>query len=94
MTFEEHLKQKLIAAFNPQFLEITNDSDQHRGHRESPQTEHSHFTIKMRSQDFVGISKIACHRLVYAVLEEELKSRIHALKLDLKSNEDYPILVI
>lgn len=84
MPIEESIKHKLINAFHPDFLEIINDSSRHAGHAGSPKTGASHFTIKMVSKVFKGKTRLECHRLVYAVLEEELKSGIHALQLDLQ----------
>lgn len=84
MMLEERMKQKLITAFSPQTLEIINDSHLHEGHITSPHTGQSHFTIKMTADAFKDKSRLECHRLVYAVLANELKSEVHALRLDLK----------
>lgn len=83
MAIEELMRQKLMKAFHPDFLEIINDSDRHARHAGSPKTGASHFTIKMDAEVFKGKSRLEKHRLVYAVLEEELKSGVHALQLDL-----------
>jgi len=85
MTFEESLKDKLQRGFDPEYLEVINDSSHHHGHAGSPNTGDSHFTIKMRAHAFAGKSKVACHRLIYALLDEELKTTIHALKLELSA---------
>jgi BolA protein len=83
-SIEESMKQKLMQAFAPDILEIINDSNRHARHAESPKTGASHFTIKMVAKVFKGKTRLEQHRLVYACLEEELKSGIHALQLDLK----------
>jgi BolA family transcriptional regulator, general stress-responsive regulator len=88
MDFEASLKRKLIDAFHPQHLEITNESAHHALHPSSPKTGTSHFIVKMTSAAFKGKSALERHRLVYQVLEEELKTHIHALQLELDEIDD------
>ena len=83
MAIEEILHEKLVTAFQPEFLEIINDSDKHMYHAGSPNTGASHFRIKMVAKAFKDKSRIEKHRLVYAVLADEIKAGIHALQLDL-----------
>ncbi|WP_347268090.1 BolA family protein [Paracoccus sp. (in: a-proteobacteria)] len=74
-----------LAALQPQELEITDESENHRGHagwREGGQT---HFRIRMRSAEFAGLSHVARHRLVHRTLGD-IVPRIHALVLDLSEN--------
>jgi stress-induced morphogen len=84
MAIEELIKQKLIKAFDPEYIEVINDSKRHLNHAGSPGTQASHFYIKMAASVFKGKSRLESHRLVYTVLDEELKSSIHALQLDLQ----------
>lgn len=42
-----------------------------------------HYEVTIVSQAFEGLMRIKRHRLVYDVLEEELKGPIHALTLQL-----------
>lgn len=42
-----------------------------------------HYEVVIVSQAFEGLMRIKRHRLVYDVLEEELKGPIHALTLQL-----------
>jgi BolA protein len=86
METEQLIREKLIEAFHPDFLEISNHSKAHANHAGSPKTEASHLHIKMKSALFKDKSKIECHRMVYKVLEQELKADVHALQLDLRSS--------
>ncbi len=79
MRVEEEITRKLQDAFAPEALEVVNDSHRHAGHGGSPGTGESHFTIKVVSDSFAGKSRVERHRMVNAVLAEELAGKIHAL---------------
>ena len=88
MTIEDEMRVKLETALNPQQLEIINESHLHSGHAGSPGTGHSHFRMKIVSSAFAGKSRIDRHRLVNEALKEELAGKIHALTLDLHSDDE------
>ncbi len=46
-----------------------------------------HFNAVVSAPAFVGISRIAQHRLVYDVFGAELGDRIHALSIQTKTSE-------
>ncbi|MGP9805476.1 BolA family protein [Paracoccus sp. NSM] len=71
-----------LSALEPTLLEVTDESESHRGHagfREGGQT---HFRIRMASPRLAGLSRIQRHRLVHATLGD-IVPRIHALALEL-----------
>lgn len=83
------IRAKLTRAFHPLRLDVINESHLHAGHRGSPGTGESHFRVLIVSPAFAGKSRLARHRLVNAILAEELKGKIHALALELHApNED------
>ena len=53
----------------------------HAGHASSPQTGESHFRVLVVSQAFQGKSRIERHRIVNAILADELKGGVHALAI-------------
>ena len=81
MTVEHSIKEKLTQAFAPEALDVVNDSHRHAGHAGSPGTGESHFSIKVVSDAFAGKSRLERHRMVNAVLAEELAGKIHALAI-------------
>lgn len=81
MTAEARLKEKLLVALKPVRLDVINESEQHAGHRSSPGTGESHFRILIVSDAFTGKSRVDRHRMVNAVLGDEVGGRIHALAL-------------
>ncbi len=81
MTAEQSMREKLIVGLNPTRLDIINESELHAGHRSSPGTGQSHFRILIVSDAFTGKSRVERHRVVNALLADELAGRIHALAL-------------
>ena len=80
-TIEQAIRHKLEAAFAPAELEIVNESHLHSGHQGSPGTGHSHFRVRIVSDAFRGLGRVACHRQVNDVLADELKQAVHALAI-------------
>lgn len=75
------MKEMLMVALEPVRLDVVNDSDRHAGHRSSPGTGESHYTVLVVSERFAGKSRIERHRLVNAALSDELKGGLHALAI-------------
>lgn len=83
MDMADVIRRKLDAALAPSVLEITDESERHRGHagwREGGQT---HFHVRIASPRFDGLSRVARHRLINQALADELVSSIHALRISI-----------
>ena len=78
---ESTIYKKLNDFFKPDYLEVINDSDKHKGHAGSPNTGNSHFSIKIKSVKLSSLSRVAGQRLIYDVLQDEMNSYIHALSI-------------
>ena len=76
-----NIKDKLTRAFQPQHLEVIDESHLHAGHAGSHPDGESHFRVKIVSPAFLGKSRVDTHRMVNDALKEELKSRVHALAI-------------
>lgn len=70
----------LQAAFQPAALEVIDDSHLHAGHAGA--REGRHFTVRIRSERFAGLNRVARHRLVYDALAAWMPRGIHALAID------------
>jgi BolA protein len=88
MSVEDQIREKLTRAFAPVALDVVNESHHHAGHAGSPGTGESHFRIKVVSAAFAGKSRLERHRMVNAVLADELSGRIHALAVTALTPED------
>ena len=76
----EVLRDKLTRALSPLELDITDDSDKHRGHKGAGGG--GHYSVRIVSAAFEGKSLVARHRLVYAAVAEEMRAAVHALAID------------
>lgn len=81
MSAEARMREKLIEGLSPIRLDIVNESELHAGHRGSPGTGESHFRILVVAEAFAGKSRVDRHRMVNALLADELAGRVHALAL-------------
>ena len=84
---KQQIEDKLRAAFNPNALEIIDDSASHAGHAGAPEGGESHFTVIIEAEAFTGQSRIARHRLVNQALAEELAGPVHALVIKANAPE-------
>lgn len=85
MRIADTMRDKLTAAFAPSLLVIEDDSGRHAGHSGAVRNDGSqgetHFSIKIVSDKFAGLSRVERQRRVYDILSEELADRVHALSL-------------
>ena len=80
------IERVLSAALQPTQLEVQDDSHLHAGHAGA--REGRHFTVRLTSARFDGLGRVARHRLVYAALQIEMSSSIHALAIEAKAPAD------
>lgn len=76
----EILRDKLTRALAPAELDITDDSEKHRGHKGAGGG--GHYSVRIVSAAFEGKTLVARHRLVYAAVADEMRGAVHALALD------------
>ena len=69
----------LRAALAPTALEVIDDSHLHAGHAGA--REGRHYTVRITSGRFVGMSRVARHRLIYDALQLLFPRGIHALSV-------------
>jgi BolA family transcriptional regulator, general stress-responsive regulator len=81
MSLQARMREKLMPALNPTRLDVVNESQQHAGHSSSPGTGESHFRVLIVADAFSGKSRVDRHRIVNAVLRDELKDGVHALAI-------------
>lgn len=82
------IRRKIEEAFRPINVEVEDQSALHAGHAGSRPGGETHFHISIVSTAFDGMSRLARQRAVYALFAEELKDRVHALSLDLKTPKE------
>lgn len=85
MSVAGSIEDKLRAAFDVQWLELDNESDQHSG----PPGRESHFRLVLVSGAFEGQRPVKRHQAVYGVLDDELKGPVHALSMHLFTPQEW-----
>ena len=81
MSVTERVREKLTEALNPIELDIVDESAKHAGHAGARPEGETHFHVRIVSARFEGLTRIERQRLVHGVLEDELRTRVHALSL-------------
>jgi intracellular septation protein len=77
----QRLRERLVTRFAPAQLTIEDESHLHAGHAGAADG-HSHFRVTIVAEAFRGIPAVARHRLVYAAVDDLMKTDIHALAIE------------
>ena len=77
----DRIRDSLEQAFKPELLEITDDSAKHAGHAGASPEGETHFTVRIISEAFEGLSRVQLQRAINMVLAPEFESGLHALSL-------------
>lgn len=81
MTVARTIEQKLTAAFEPEQLEVIDESHLHAGHAGHRPGGETHYRVRITSPRFAGKTRLERHRMVNAVLADELSGGVHALAI-------------
>lgn len=76
---------RLNSALSPARIELTDDSEQHRGHGGYHPAGESHFRLAIESPAFAGKNRVQRQRMVYAALGDLMQARVHALSIRAKA---------
>jgi len=78
---ESLLRQRLESRFTPSVLIIQDESHLHAGHAGAAGGQ-GHFRVTIVAEAFRGMPPVARHRLVYAAVDDLLRTDIHALAIE------------
>jgi BolA family transcriptional regulator, general stress-responsive regulator len=79
----DRLQEVLQQALSPTALEVQDDSHLHAGHAGA--LEGRHFTVRVVSAAFNGLTRVARHRLVYDAARTLIAEGIHALAIEART---------
>lgn len=74
---QRSIEARLVAAFSPTLLEVTNESDMHS----VPPGSESHFRVLVVTDQFDGQPLVKRHRGINKALQAELDAGLHALSI-------------
>ena len=80
----DRMAERLRERLQPTALEVLDESWQHAGHAGANGTGFgTHFKVRLASPQFAGKPRVACHRLVYAALQDFIdRDGVHALVIE------------
>ena len=85
MNVQSQIETKLAKGLTLQHLEVVNESNNHN----VPPGSESHFKVVAVAPEFAGKTLINRHRMINAILADELKSQIHALAMHTYTEEEW-----
>jgi BolA protein len=88
MNIKDRIQAKLEAGLDPVRLDIEDESHLHAGHAGARAGGETHYRINVTSPRFSGMGRIARHRMVYALLADEIAQGVHALALHTQAPEE------
>lgn len=77
----DRIRDLLTEAFEPESLEISDDSAKHAGHAGASPEGETHFTVTLVSGAFEGLSRVQVQRAVNMVMAKEFETGLHALSI-------------
>lgn len=85
MSTRDTISAKLTAAFSPDFLNVIDESDKHKGHGGWREGGETHFRVQIAATAFESMNRVARHRAINEILAEELAGGVHALALEIRA---------
>ena len=82
MSVRDQIAEKLSVKFAPSHLEVIDESEKHRGHGGYREGGETHFRVRIASEKFDGMTRVAQHRAVMETVDAELKAGVHALAIE------------
>ena len=82
------ISNALEMAFAPGDLLVKDQSHLHAGHAGAEDGK-GHFDVRIVSDAFEGKNRIERHRMIYAALDEMMKTEIHALKIQAQTPAEH-----
>lgn len=81
LTVKEIIEDKLRAGFPGAQVEVVDESHKHAGHAGARPEGETHFQVTLVSSVFADQNRLARHRAVMALLQDELNGPVHALAI-------------
>ena len=83
MTVQSRIEEILTQNFAPERLMVINESHLHAGHHpDITGAGETHMRVRIVSQKFAGMPRLARHRAITALLKPELDAGLHALAIE------------
>ena len=80
--FLKKIEEKIKSKLNPEKLSLIDNSYLHANHK-SFNVNKFNLKLVIKSEKLKKMDKIHAHKLIYSILKDEIKSKIHALEIDI-----------
>jgi len=81
------IRERLESQLQPDELDVVDESHLHVGHP-GARDGRGHFRVRIVSDVFAGLPRLARHRRVYAALGDLMQTDIHALNIEALANNE------
>ena len=81
MNYVDIIEKKLRECFQPDLLEVFDESELHRGHAGFREGRQTHFRIVIRAKIFEKMSRVSRERAIHKALGSGIMHNIHALSI-------------
>lgn len=88
MLMEEQIKVRIQKAFQPEYLKVINESAKHKGHQGDDGSGQTHFSLKVVSHCFMGMSRIERQRAVNENIKNLFSQGLHAISITALTPEE------
>jgi len=83
INFFEEIKSKIFKELNPQKILLIDNSHLHTKHK-SFNSKKSYIKLIIKSEKLKKMHKIDAHKVIFSILKNEMKTRIHALEIKIE----------
>ena len=81
-TFLEKIKEKINIELSPAQILLVDNSNLHTKHK-SFDSDKYHLKLIIKSEKLARMNKIDAHKVIFSILKEEMKNKIHALEIEI-----------
>lgn len=85
MDTRERIARRLEESLQPETLDVIDESHLHKGHHGARPGGETHYRVRVTASAFEGKSRIEMHRMINALLADELAAGVHALAIEAKA---------
>ena len=83
VTFLEKIKAKINNKLSPEQILLIDNSYLHTKHK-SFDPNRFHLKLVIKSKKLKNMEKIDAHKVIFSILNDEMKNKIHALEIEIK----------
>ena len=81
-TFLEKIKEKINTELVPEQILLVDNSNLHTKHKSFDSNKY-HLKLIIKSKKLASMNKIDAHKVIFSILKEEMKNKIHALEIEI-----------